>query len=250
MINRTLYFGEGLFETFRLYYFNGKLYFPENIDFHYKRLLKGLKFFNMPSISFFNFKKIIKNLFFEKLYSLNDKSSLDSKKIKVFRAKLIVISLGDKAFFGKARKLDFILELDFFKPLNKEIILGISKYKKYSKNPLNFFKTTCYSFNILVKKEALKKGYYDNIILNEKGEITETSSSNIYLKIDGKLYTPPIASGILPGSIRDIFIKRGIAKVKKLYLKDLLKAQDIYISNAILGFKKAKVNNLKIEAQN
>ncbi len=233
LTNRTLYFGEGLFETFKLYYFNNKLYLPKNIDFHYLRLLRGIKFFELPYISFNKFKKNILKLAY--------KAKILSPDYKVYRAKLLIFSFGEKSFFGNTKFLKFKMELEPLKSFNKKIILGISKYKKYSKNPLNFFKTTCYIFNVLVKKEAIKNNLYDNIILNENDELTETSSANIYLKIEGKLYTFPISSGILPGSIRQILIDKGIVKIKKLYLKDIFKAEKIYISNAIIGFKECQI---------
>ena len=240
LTNRTLYFGEGLFETFKLYYFNNKIYLPKNINYHYLRFLKGLKFFKLPYISFKEFKENILKLAYE--------SKILTSKYKVYRTKLLAFSFGEKSFFGKSLFLNFKIDLEPLKLPNKKIILGISKYRKYSKNPLNFFKTTSYTFNILVKKEAIKNNLYDNIILNENNEITETSCANIYLQIKGKLYTPPISSGVLPGSIRQILIDKGIAKVKRLYFSDILKAEKIYISNAIIGLKECKIKidfNLK-----
>jgi len=77
---------------------------------------------------------------------------------------------------------------------------------------------------------------------------TLLSPLHIYLQIKGKLYTPPISSGVLPGSIRQILIDKGIAKVKRLYFSDILKAEKIYISNAIIGLKECKIKidfNLK-----
>ena len=233
LINRTLYFGEGLFETFKLFYFNNKIYLPKNIDFHYFRFLKGLKFFKLPYVSFSEFKENILNLAY--------KSKVLTSKNKVYRAKLLTLSFGEKSFFGKSKFLKFKIDLEPLKVTNKKVILGISKYRKYSKNPLNFLKTTCYTFNILVKREAIENNLYDNIILNENNELTETSCANIYLQIKGKIYTPPISSGILPGSIRQILINKGIVKVKKLYFEDLLKAEKIYISNAILGFRECQL---------
>ncbi|HIC86916.1 MAG TPA: hypothetical protein EYP03_01485 [Aquificae bacterium] len=243
LTNRTLYFGEGLFETFKLYYFNNKIYLPKNINFHYLRFSKGLKFFKLPFVSFKEFRENILKLAYEsKVLAFNH---------KIYRAKLLAFSFGEKSFFGKSQFLKFKMDLEPLNPSNTKLTLGISKYRKYSKNPLNFFKTTCYTFNILVKREAIKNNFQDNIILNENNELTETSCANLYLQIKGKLYTPPISSGVLPGSIRQILVNKKIAKVKKLYIDDLLKAEKVYISNAIIGLKECqtKINSDYIKSK-
>ena len=42
-------------------------------------------------------------------------------------------------------------------------------------------------------------GADDAILLNERGELAEASASNLFLITDGKLKTPPVEAGILPG---------------------------------------------------
>lgn len=58
----------------------------------------------------------------------------------------------------------------------------------------------------LIKMEALVDGYSEGIALNIRGHISEGSGENIFLVFDGKVYTPPLSSSVLPGITRDSVI--------------------------------------------
>jgi branched-chain amino acid aminotransferase len=51
-------------------------------------------------------------------------------------------------------------------------------------------------------QEAVATGYDEAILLNMDGNISEGSGENLFLVRDGKLFTPPISSGILDGITR------------------------------------------------
>jgi branched-chain amino acid aminotransferase len=55
----------------------------------------------------------------------------------------------------------------------------------------------------LIKMEAITNGYVEGIALDPSGHISEGSGENIFLVRDGKIYTPPLASSVLPGITRD-----------------------------------------------
>lgn len=86
------------------------------------------------------------------------------------------------------------------------------------------------------------KGFYEVIFQNEKGEITEGAISNIWIKKNGKYYTPPRSSGILNGVYRQYFMYRNRKKVieKILYKPELLEADEIFLTNSVRG--KVKVD--------
>ncbi|RMD91399.1 MAG: branched-chain amino acid transaminase [Calditrichaeota bacterium] len=58
----------------------------------------------------------------------------------------------------------------------------------------------------LVKLEAKIHGFVEGILLDSNGYVSEGSGENVFLVLDGKLYTPPFSSGILPGITRDSVI--------------------------------------------
>jgi branched-chain amino acid aminotransferase len=55
----------------------------------------------------------------------------------------------------------------------------------------------------LIKLEAIQNGYSEGIALTTSGFISEGSGENIFVIFKGEIYTPPIASAILPGITRD-----------------------------------------------
>ena len=65
--------------------------------------------------------------------------------------------------------------------------------------------------SVLAKSEAAAHGADDGLILNSDGNITETSSANIFWVEDGALRTPPISDGVLPGITRRLVIELAAA---------------------------------------
>ncbi len=86
----------------------------------------------------------------------------------------------------------------------------------------------------------------DDVILhNERGELTEASSSNIALLLDGELVTPPIESGLLGGTFRSYLLKNpegfgnplGLPlREKVLTMADLARCEGIYLFNSVRGW--------------
>ena len=84
----------------------------------------------------------------------------------------------------------------------------------------------------------------EKIYHNGKGELLETSIGNLVLKIDGKLYTPPIQLGLLPGIYRQHLLETGQVEEKILTLADLVQAEAIYGCNAVRGLYELQVIGL------
>ncbi|CBW27094.1 putative D-alanine aminotransferase [Halobacteriovorax marinus SJ] len=102
------------------------------------------------------------------------------------------------------------------------------------RNPKNAvdprIKSGNYLNNVMAMHEAKKAGAFDAIMLNAKGEITEATTSNIWIVKDGEVITPPIKAGLLGGITRKSLIQ--IAKDNKLNIsernfdEDFLKSAD------------------------
>jgi branched-chain amino acid aminotransferase len=67
--------------------------------------------------------------------------------------------------------------------------------------------TGIYVNSALAKTEAWENGYDEAIMLTQEGHVSEGSGENIFLILDGKLYTPPSSENILMGITRDTIIK-------------------------------------------
>ena len=96
-----------------------------------------------------------------------------------------------------------------------------------------YFKTT--------HRPHLSLGEQEIIYHNVAGELLETSIGNLVLKINGKLYTPPIRLGILPGIYRQHLLETGQVEEKVLTVPDLDQAETIYGCNAVRGLYELEV---------
>ncbi len=67
-------------------------------------------------------------------------------------------------------------------------------------------KSLNYLNNVMAKFEALKAGAGEGLMLNEQGYVAECTGDNIFLVKDGVLTTPPISSGALAGTTRQVVI--------------------------------------------
>ena len=118
----------------------------------------------------------------------------------------------------------------------------ISTEHTNSKDIFLSHKTTNRNFYNEQLNSAREKDFFDIIFMNEKDEITEGSITNIYIKKNDKLYTPPLNCGLLNGTIRKSLIYDKNAEEKIIYINDLRDSDSVYISNAIIGLQ--KVNNV------
>jgi len=80
-------------------------------------------------------------------------------------------------------------------------------------------------------------GYYDVIFTNERGEVTEGTFHNVFIRRGRLWYTPPVSCGLLPGVMRrSILESREHGAVEKvLSIDDLRAADEIVLTNAVRG---------------
>jgi para-aminobenzoate synthetase/4-amino-4-deoxychorismate lyase len=78
------------------------------------------------------------------------------------------------------------------------------------------------------------------IYLNENGELAEGSRTTIFIERDGKLLTPRLAAGVLPGTLRAALIDEGRAVEARLTVQDLNGPDKIYLGNSVRGLVRAE----------
>jgi branched-chain amino acid aminotransferase len=61
----------------------------------------------------------------------------------------------------------------------------------------------------LAAQEAIRKGGFEGIMRNYRGELTECTTSNVFIVRDGAALTPPLESGLLPGITREFLFEIG-----------------------------------------
>jgi para-aminobenzoate synthetase/4-amino-4-deoxychorismate lyase len=113
--------------------------------------------------------------------------------------------------------------------------IAVSAVRTVSGSPFLRHKTTHRTMYDNEYRKHTAQGFFDVIFLNEKEQITEGAISNIFARIHGRWYTPPVSCGLLPGIQRQILMRRWKAAEKILTLEDLKRAEKIILTNAIRG---------------
>ena len=84
-------------------------------------------------------------------------------------------------------------------------------------------------------------GVDEVVFCNERGELTEGSITNLFIERGGKLLTPALSSGLLPGTLRADLIETGKAEEAILTLADLHSADAIFLGNSVRGLIRAEL---------
>jgi para-aminobenzoate synthetase/4-amino-4-deoxychorismate lyase len=86
-------------------------------------------------------------------------------------------------------------------------------------------------------RAAEAAGAFDRLFVNERGELTEGGRSNVFLKLDGRWFTPPLSAGVLPGVMRAVLLADPAwdAQERVLTLDDLWAAEAVVVCNALRG---------------
>jgi branched-chain amino acid aminotransferase len=79
----------------------------------------------------------------------------------------------------------------------------------------------------LAMQEALKRGGFEGIMRNYKGELTECTTSNLFIVRRGAAVTPPLAAGLLPGITREFLFDVG-KEVGVEVREEVLRDEDLY----------------------
>ncbi|MCL6576820.1 MAG: aminodeoxychorismate synthase component I [Kyrpidia sp.] len=112
--------------------------------------------------------------------------------------------------------------------------VAVAKKPVSSGNCFLFHKTTRRSF--YEEHREPFPDVFDVLLWNEKREITEFTNGNVVLEVDGRKCTPPVSSGLLPGTFRAELLDQGEIVEECLSLDDLVRAQRIWFINSVRGW--------------
>jgi branched-chain amino acid aminotransferase len=104
-------------------------------------------------------------------------------------------------------------------------IVDIIRNHPGSVNPM--IKSNNLMNNALAMQEALRRNAFEGVMRNYRGELTECTTSNLFVVKDSAALTPPLDAGILPGITREFIFEIGRANgvdVREAALRD----EDLY----------------------
>jgi para-aminobenzoate synthetase/4-amino-4-deoxychorismate lyase len=196
-----------IFETMR--YENGTIKF---LSEHLNRMKIAADYFLFR----FNYKKIIKQI---------EASIADLNKDEIKKIKLSLNKWGN-----------IKVEISYLPFINEQVSVIISQNKINTSDQFRYFKT---SNRKLYDNEYLScnsNGMDEVLFLNEKGELSEGSRTNLFLRKGDEWLTPPIQSGLLAGIYRKYFLVTNPNSYEKiLKIEDLMQADELVLTNTIKG---------------
>jgi len=122
-------------------------------------------------------------------------------------------------------------------PAYRDVVrLSLRTHGRDSASPMSGVKSTSWLTNVWAISEANQQGFDEVIMLNERGEVSECTSANIFMVREGKILTPPLSSGCLEGVTRAILMEiapeaRLPVVEKTLFPEDLYSAEEVFISS-------------------
>lgn len=232
--NRAFRYGDGVFESMRA--------IGTSVPFlnsHFSRLISGAQFLEIELPESFSLDFIAKQI----KHLINANKHFNGAKIRI-----AVYRKEGGTFFPLSNKAEYYIESEPLDTPNYQINpkgLVIDIYPDLAKpnSTFNPFKTIPSQLYVKAALYAQSNKLDDCLLINEKSQIVEASSSNIFLFSNNHLVTPSLSEGCLPGVMRMNIIQ--LAKKEKIEVlddaviteKDLLNADEIFLSNAVQGLK-------------
>jgi branched-chain amino acid aminotransferase len=114
--------------------------------------------------------------------------------------------------------------------------LGIAEHGRHAAAPLAGVKVTSWLNNVWHLAEAQKQGWTEVVLLNERGEVAECTTANIFSVKNGRVATPPLSSGCLEGVTRSVLFeiapRSGVPMIEQtLTPEDLYAADEVFITS-------------------
>jgi para-aminobenzoate synthetase/4-amino-4-deoxychorismate lyase len=128
--------------------------------------------------------------------------------------------------------------------------LAVADQRVDRTDPFFYHKTTHRQVYDRALAAAREKGADEAVLLNQDGEVTEGTYSNLFVQKGDRLLTPPVESGLLAGVYRDYVLEaQPQAEEEVLTLDDLRDADAIFCCNGLRGWCPAKLEAVPVPAE-
>ena len=132
--------------------------------------------------------------------------------------------------------VDLLLYTAGLPPHREPARLTVTEHGRDASSPLSGVKVTSWLQNVWSLQGAQQHGFDETIMLNERGEVAECTSANIFCVQGKTVVTPPLSSGCLEGVTRSVLLElapgAGIeVREQALRVEDLCAAGEVFISS-------------------
>jgi branched-chain amino acid aminotransferase len=134
------------------------------------------------------------------------------------------------------RESDVIALTADSKEWGEGVKLGYQEQARHAACNFAGTKILSWAMNLTWLESAQRRGFDEVILLNERGEVAECTSANLFVANGSQVWTPPLSSGCLPGITRELLLGAvrapGIAIAEKTLLPaDLESADEVFITS-------------------
>ena len=203
-------FGLGAFETIAVK--DGKLIF---LDRHLRRLDRALHFLKIGTL---DERGITEKQVTD--YVKQQKLTDGACKLTVSKEN-VVFQQRQNPYTDDIRRTGFVMDF--------------SSVRRNETSPLIAYKTLNYGDCILENRQAHGLGMNERIFLNTKGQISEGTVSNIFFVRSGKLHTPDLSCGLLPGILREYLCETENVEEAVIYPAELGQYEECFVTNSLMG---------------
>jgi branched-chain amino acid aminotransferase len=221
VFDNALLYAEGLFETL--------LAIDERIVFmkeHLQRLYRGAKVIGLDI-----------PVSRERLFQWMIKT-VRAHPNRITKLRLTVTSGEAARFVGRQGKPQIILSASPHQLPDKPFKLHVSEFRVDQDSIFRRIKTLANAIHATALKQAKLKGCDDALMLNEKKQVAEVTSANVFWVKKGQVFTPPLTAGCLEGITRK-YVFREASKLglkiteKNCSLEELVRADEVFISSSL-----------------
>ena len=79
----------------------------------------------------------------------------------------------------------------------------------------------------------------DVLLVNDRGEVTESTIANLAVRLDGVWVTPPVDAGLLPGTYRNVLLREGRVTERPVTVGELRGAGELALVSSVRGWRPA-----------
>jgi len=105
-------------------------------------------------------------------------------------------------------------------------------WPRNERSALAGLKTISYAENVVALAYARERGAGEAVFANLVGNLCEGTGTNVFLAIDGRLVTPPLSAGCLPGVTREILLTSIDVVEQDVALGDLAAADEAFLTSS------------------
>ena len=163
---------------------------------------------------------------------------IDANKAYNSTLRLVIVRNGGGMWASPSpeRASDVIALTADTKDWGEGVKLAYQKEARHAANSFAGAKILSWAMNLTWLESANWRGFDEVALLNERGEVAECTSANIFVANGGKVWTPPLSSGCLPGITREVLLGEihvpGIEIAEKVLTPaDLESSEEVFITS-------------------